>query len=144
MRIVKLTTCAIQSIIASLLQTFLSSPSNISSMYELPTPHQANKTYSLSGTLCIPKNGPKNPDHIQYLVHGIGFDSRCACSKLRFGIMLNMLSATGILRSMVRTTIAMLVLLLMRVIQRFAMIAWALDSLRSRRMDTSTPCFQHE
>jgi hypothetical protein len=53
-----------------------SSASNFSKLYETTEKKQVSNTYSISGTLCIPKGGAKNKDHVQYLIHGVGFDSR--------------------------------------------------------------------
>lgn len=49
--------------------------SNFTEMYESPAEQNATNTYSLSGTLCTPKSGAKNSSHVQYLIHGVGFDS---------------------------------------------------------------------
>lgn len=65
-----------QTIITSLFQTFLPAPNNISRLFEEAGMRQVTRTYALSGTLCTPKNGAKDASHVQYLVHGIGFDSR--------------------------------------------------------------------
>ncbi|KZT28707.1 alpha beta-hydrolase [Neolentinus lepideus HHB14362 ss-1] len=62
--------------ITKLLQTFASLPMNFSQEYEQPTKQPLSRNYSISGTLCIPMNGQvKNTSHVQYLIHGIGFDS---------------------------------------------------------------------
>lgn len=58
------------------MQTFISSEANFTEQYETGDKLQINNTYTLSGTLCTPKQGAKNPDHVQLLVHGVGFDSR--------------------------------------------------------------------
>ncbi|KZP02488.1 alpha/beta-hydrolase [Athelia psychrophila] len=55
-----------------------SSASNFSALYEVGGGKEkstVSNTYSISGTLCIPKGGATNKDHVQYLLHGIGFDS---------------------------------------------------------------------
>ena len=49
--------------------------SNFTEMHENSQKQDVTNTYSLSGTLCAPKNGAKNPTHVQYLIHGVGFDS---------------------------------------------------------------------
>lgn len=60
-------------------QVASSSASNFSDTYEsTKATQQVSGTYSISGTLCTPKGGAKNKEHIQYLIHGIGFDSRFA------------------------------------------------------------------
>ncbi|KAH9837855.1 alpha beta-hydrolase [Rhodofomes roseus] len=64
-----------QTYITSLFQTFLPSMSNFTGMYESSQQQNVVNNYSLSGTLCTPKNGTKNPSHVQYLIHGVGFDS---------------------------------------------------------------------
>ncbi|KZT28741.1 alpha beta-hydrolase [Neolentinus lepideus HHB14362 ss-1] len=62
--------------ITKLLQTFVSLPTNFSQEYEQPTKQLLSRNYSISGTLCTPLNGQvKNTSHVQYLIHGIGFDS---------------------------------------------------------------------
>lgn len=68
-------TAVLQTYITSLFQTFLPSMSNFTQMYQSPEKQNIANTYSLSGTLCTPKNGTKNPSHVQYLIHGVGFDS---------------------------------------------------------------------
>lgn len=65
-----------QTVITSLFQTFLPAPNNISRLFEEADTKQITRTYALSGTLCTPTNGAKHASHVQYLVHGIGFDSR--------------------------------------------------------------------
>lgn len=73
-----------QTVLTRALQNFVvgqmtsSSASNFTSLYEAgkQTSRVAN-TYSISGTLCTPKDGAKDKEHIQYLIHGVGFDSRC-------------------------------------------------------------------
>lgn len=65
-----------QTVITSLFQTFLPAPNNISRLFEGADTKQVTRTYALSGTLCTPTNGAKHASHVQYLVHGIGFDSR--------------------------------------------------------------------
>lgn len=68
-------TNALQTYITSLLQTFLPAMSNFTEAHENPEMQNATSTYSLSGTLCTPKSSAKNPSHVQYLIHGVGFDS---------------------------------------------------------------------
>lgn len=51
-----------------------SSASNFSTTYEKGK-KLINNTYSLSGTLCTPKHGLKNKEHVQLLIHGISWDS---------------------------------------------------------------------
>ncbi|EPQ54837.1 hypothetical protein GLOTRDRAFT_43185 [Gloeophyllum trabeum ATCC 11539] len=49
---------------------------NFTQEYEKPDKQQLSRTYSISGTLCTPKDVQlKDVDNIQYLIHGIGFDS---------------------------------------------------------------------
>ena len=52
--------------------------SNFTEMYQEPDRKQVSGNYSLSGTLCTPKNNAKDTSYIQYLIHGVGFDSRYA------------------------------------------------------------------
>ena len=59
------------------MQDFISSESNFTRDHETGNRLQITDTYTISGTLCTPKQGAKNPDHVQLLVHGVGFDSRC-------------------------------------------------------------------
>ena len=49
---------------------------NFTRDYELSDKQKTANTYTLSGTLCTPKSGANSPDHVQLLVHGVGFDSR--------------------------------------------------------------------
>ena len=49
---------------------------NFTQMYEKPDKQPVHNTYSLSGTLCVPKKGAKDASNVQYLLHGVGFDSR--------------------------------------------------------------------
>ncbi|KAF7983023.1 hypothetical protein HWV62_24664 [Athelia sp. TMB] len=57
-----------------------SSASNFSDSYVGKTKKLVSGSYAISGTLCTPKAGAKNASHVQLLIHGIGFDSRCAHS----------------------------------------------------------------
>ncbi|EMD39654.1 hypothetical protein CERSUDRAFT_92149 [Gelatoporia subvermispora B] len=63
-----------ETILAAMFQDFLPAPANYSAMHENGM-QQVSNTYSLSGTLCTPKNSAKNSDYVQYLIHGVGFDS---------------------------------------------------------------------
>ncbi|EGO19233.1 hypothetical protein SERLADRAFT_443276 [Serpula lacrymans var. lacrymans S7.9] len=67
-----------QSEITNLLQQFIASfpyASNFTDTYEKGT-EPLSGSYQLSGTLCVPKTGERNVSHIQFLVHGVGVDSR--------------------------------------------------------------------
>lgn len=66
----------LQTVVTSLFQTFLPAPNNISRLFEEADTKQVTRTYALSGTLCTPRSSAKDASHVQYLVHGIGFDSR--------------------------------------------------------------------
>ncbi|KAF7983025.1 hypothetical protein HWV62_24668 [Athelia sp. TMB] len=52
-----------------------SSRSNFSDSYVRKTKKLVSGNYAISGTLCTPKAGAKHANHIQLLIHGIGFDS---------------------------------------------------------------------
>ncbi|KAH7923574.1 alpha/beta-hydrolase [Leucogyrophana mollusca] len=65
-----------ETYLTKLLQDFIASDSNFTEIYEEPDLSTVSNTYTLSGTLCVPLTGEKNSSHVQYLVHGIGFDSR--------------------------------------------------------------------
>lgn len=69
-----------QTVLTDMMQTFLSSASNFSGIYESPVMQEVTNTYSLSGTLCVPRIGTTNTAQVQYLLHGVGFDSRYAYS----------------------------------------------------------------
>jgi hypothetical protein len=45
-----------------------------------------SNTYSLSGTLCTPIGGVKDPSLVQFLIHGVGFDSRFAFAKFSLSV----------------------------------------------------------
>ena len=62
--------------LTALVQDFLASESNFTKEHEKPDKQAVAQTYGLSGTLCTPKGGAKHADHVQYLIHGVGFDSR--------------------------------------------------------------------
>ncbi|GJE91974.1 alpha/beta hydrolase [Phanerochaete sordida] len=64
-----------QTYLTALFQTFTTSMTNFTQMYEKPDKQAVHNTYSLSGTLCVPKKGAKDPSNVQYLLHGVGFDS---------------------------------------------------------------------
>lgn len=68
----------LQTYLTALMQTFSTSMTNFTEMYEEKEMKQASGTYDLSGTLCTPKSGAKDSAQVQFLVHGVGFDSRCA------------------------------------------------------------------
>ncbi|KAH7929248.1 alpha beta-hydrolase [Leucogyrophana mollusca] len=66
-----------ETYLTKLFQDFISSypySSNFSDQYEDGT-QVISDVYSISGTLCVPKTGEKDPGNVQYLIHGIGFDS---------------------------------------------------------------------
>ena len=65
-----------QTYLTALFQTFAASAANITQMYEKPDKQPVHNTYSLSGTLCVPKQGVKDASSVQFLIHGVGFDSR--------------------------------------------------------------------
>ncbi|TFK48793.1 alpha beta-hydrolase [Heliocybe sulcata] len=65
-----------ETYITKLLQTFAPLPMNFSQEYEHPDKQPLSRQYSISGTFCTPMNGQvKNASHVQYLIHGVGFDS---------------------------------------------------------------------
>ena len=49
---------------------------NFTEAHEEKDKKQVSNTYSLSGTLCTPKNDVGSESYVQMLVHGVGFDSR--------------------------------------------------------------------
>ena len=65
-----------QTYLTDLFQAFATSMTNFTETYQEPQKKEVSGTYQLSGTLCTPKSGAKDPSHVQYLVHGVGFDSR--------------------------------------------------------------------
>ncbi|KAF7983051.1 hypothetical protein HWV62_24720 [Athelia sp. TMB] len=53
------------------------SAANFSNHYEAGArTNRVARTYNISGTLCTPKGGAADASHVQYLIHGVGFDSR--------------------------------------------------------------------
>ncbi|KZP10712.1 alpha beta-hydrolase [Athelia psychrophila] len=69
-------TRGLQDYVIGLLAT--SSASNFSAHYEVGGGKEKSRvanTYAISGTLCTPKGGATNKDSVQYLIHGVGFDS---------------------------------------------------------------------
>ena len=66
----------VQTYLTALFQTFATSMTNFTYMYEKPDKQPVHNTYSLSGTLCVPKQSAKDASNVQFLLHGVGFDSR--------------------------------------------------------------------
>ncbi|KAH7911761.1 alpha beta-hydrolase [Hygrophoropsis aurantiaca] len=48
--------------------------SNFTDTYEAGM-MEVTRTYAISGILCVPLSGEKNASNVQYLIHGIGYDS---------------------------------------------------------------------
>ncbi|EPQ54849.1 alpha/beta-hydrolase [Gloeophyllum trabeum ATCC 11539] len=66
----------VQTYFTKLLQVFSPLPVNFSREYEHADKQQLSRSYSISGTLCTPKDVQlKDVEHVQYLIHGVGFDS---------------------------------------------------------------------
>ena len=63
-----------QSSITSLIYDFVISQSNFTDTY-IDGTFSNSGTFSISGTLCTPKQGAKSNSAIQLLTHGVGFDS---------------------------------------------------------------------
>ena len=60
----------------ALFQTFATSMANFTEAHQEKNKTKVSNTFSLSGTLCTPKDNAKNGSYVQMLVHGVGFDSR--------------------------------------------------------------------
>ncbi|KIP01152.1 hypothetical protein PHLGIDRAFT_131352 [Phlebiopsis gigantea 11061_1 CR5-6] len=64
-----------QTVNTALFQTFATSMANFTEAHEEKNKNRVSNTFTLSGTLCTPKNSAKHSSYVQMLVHGVGFDS---------------------------------------------------------------------
>jgi hypothetical protein len=68
-----------QPFLTSLQQTFdaeFPTESNFTRQFLAGGQRNVTRTYNISGTLCVPKSGQKDKNTVQFLIHGIGYDSR--------------------------------------------------------------------